>query len=112
MKSSQKEESTYITSFEIPIRPGFSNEEYVLKWDIAEIEKHIERKAINSQEIKVNNQFIWSCPSRLNKFKLSQMSLIPEIQKPIILAFHSGTRQLIVIDGNHRFQLKNKNRKK
>lgn len=105
LQDSCEYEGQYITSFEIPITTGFGNEEYVLKWNITEIEKAIKAKKIESQKIDVANPFIWSCPSRLNKLKLFQMSVIPPIKEPIILAFHSGIQKLIVIDGNHRFHI-------
>ena len=109
LQNSSKIKESYVTSFEIPIYTGFFNEEYLLKWNIQEI---LENENIPSQKIQIDNPSIWSCPSRLNQFKLFQMNLVPDIEKPIVLAHHSAIQKLIVIDGNHRFHIaKKRNRK-
>ncbi len=109
LRKTENKKEHYITHFEIPITT-YGNESYLMKWDITGIINKIEKEKIRSIKIKVNHPMIWSCPSRLNFNKLNKLNKIPEFKKPIILAYHPSIQKLIVIDGNHRYNiLKNRN---
>lgn len=98
--------------FDIPISTGLNNEEYSLRWDVLKLIGHIKKNKIKSQIVGLNDSGIWSCPTELDKVKLAQMSNIPEIEIPIILAFHAGIQKYIVVDGNHRYHVaKNRGQK-